>query len=140
MMTFNDFFHKYELKNKATSKIKYYQNLPSLSVNDVGIYLRDGIFKTDVRFVEFHPFRGSHWTLYVNKKVFDSSGCAPSNELSEFIIKLNGNCLYSENKIQVLTKKRLSYCAGYCLYIIYLTKVVGLDFKSAVLNLYYQMI
>ena len=35
-------------------------------------------------------------------------------------------------------KKNDSYCASYCLYIIYLTKIVGIDFKSAVLNLYYQ--
>ena len=35
-------------------------------------------------------------------------------------------------------KKNDSYCAGYCLYIIYLTKIVDIDFKSAVLSLYYQ--
>ena len=34
--------------------------------------------------------------------------------------------------------KNDSYCASYCLYISYLTKVLGIDFKSAVLNLYYQ--
>ena len=28
--------------------------------------------------------------------------------------------------------------ASYCLYIIHLTKALGIDFKSAVLNLYYQ--
>ena len=31
-----------------------------------------------------------------------------------------------------------SFCGSYCLYIIYLTKIVGIDFKSAVLSLYYQ--
>ena len=35
-------------------------------------------------------------------------------------------------------KKKDSYCASYCLYIIYLTKVLGIDFKTGVLNLYYQ--
>ena len=45
------------------------------------------------------------------------------------------NC---EKKIQCLTSKREYYCASYCLYIFYLTKVVGKDFISAVLNLYYQ--
>ena len=49
-------------------------------------------------------------------------------------------CLYSEYKIQGLTNKRDSHCASYFLCIIYLTKVKGLDFKSAVLNLYYQTI
>ena len=51
--------------------------------------------------------------------------------LSKFFIKRNGYCLYSEHQIQ----KNDSYCARYCLYIIYLTKVIGFDFKSAVLNL-----
>ena len=35
-------------------------------------------------------------------------------------------------------KKNVSFCASYCLYILYLTKVLELDFKSAVLNLYVQ--
>ena len=33
-------------------------------------------------------------------------------------------------------RKNDSFCASYCLNIIYLTKVLGIDFKSAVLNLY----
>ena len=45
-----------------------------------------------------------------------------------------GYCLYSEYQIQ----KDDSYCGSYFLYIIYLTKVIGSDFKSAVLILYYQ--
>ena len=55
-------------------------------------------------------------------------------KLSKFIIKGNGYCLYSEYQIQ----KNDSLCASFCLYIIYLTKIVGIDFESAVLNLYYQ--
>ena len=55
-------------------------------------------------------------------------------------MKQYGLCLFSEYKLQGLTIKRHSYCASYCLYILYLTKVLGTDFKSAVLNLYYQMI
>ena len=58
----------------------------------------------------------------------------PPRKLSLFIIKRNGYCLYSEYQIQ----KEVSFCGSYCLYIIYLTKVLGIDFKSAVLNLYYQ--
>ena len=45
--------------------------------------------------------------------------------------------VYNQN---IRFKKNDSYCASYCLYIIFLTKVLGIDFKSAVLNLYYQMI
>ena len=51
-----------------------------------------------------------------------------------FVIKRNGHCSYFEYQIQ----KNDSFWANYCFYIIYLTKVLGIDFKTAVLNLYYQ--
>ena len=72
--------------------------------------------------------------FYINENYFDSYGCAPPKKLSKFIIKRNGYCLFSEYQIQ----KNDSFCASYCLYIIYLTNLLGIDFKSAVLNLYYQ--
>ena len=55
MMTFNDFVKKFDLKNEATSNIKIQQVLSSLSLNDVGIYLRDGPFKTDIGIINLHP-------------------------------------------------------------------------------------
>ena len=134
MITFNDFIKKFNLKNKATSNIKIQNILSSLSLNDVGIYLRDGPFSSDIGIVNLHPSKGTHWVCYINENYFDSYGCAPPKKLSKFIIKRNGYCLYSEYQIQ----KNDSYCASYCLYIIYLTKVLGIDFRSAVLNLYYQ--
>ena len=133
-MTFNDFIKKYKLKNKATSNIKIQQVLSSLGLNDVGIYLRDGVFKSDIGVVNLHPSKGTHWVSYLNENYFDSYGCAPPKKLSKNIIKRNGYCLYSEYQIQ----KNDSFCSSYCLYIIYLTKILGFDFKSAVLNLYYQ--
>ena len=49
--------------------------------------------------------------------------------------KLNiKNVFFSEYQKQ----KNDSFCVSYCLYIIYLLKILGLDFKSTVLNLYYQ--
>ena len=57
-----------------------------------------------------------------------------------FFLERKGHCLYSEYKIQGLTNERDSFGARYFLYKFYLTKVIGIDFKSAVLNLYYQMI
>ena len=134
MIMFNDFIKKYKLKNKPTSNIKIHQVLSSLSLKDVGIYLRDGPFESDIGIVNLHQSRGTHWVCYINENYFDSYGCVPPKKLSKFIIKRNGYCLYSEYQIQ----KNDSYCARYCLYIIYLTKVLGIDFKSAVLNLYYQ--
>ena len=102
------------------------------------IYLRDAPFSSDVGVVNSHPTKGTHWVAYLNKNYFDSCGCSLPNKLSKFIITPNGYGLYSENKIQGLTSKRGSYGAAHCFYIIYLTKVKGIDFKSAVLNLYYQ--
>ena len=139
-MSFNNFVHIYNLKNEATSNIKIYQVLSSLNLNDIGIYLRDGPFLSDIGIVNLHPYKGTHWVFDINGNYFDSYGCTPPKNLSKFIIKRHGYCLYSEYKIQGLTNKQDSCCASYCLYSLYLTKVIGLDFKPAVLNLYYQTI
>ena len=63
MMSFNDFVQKYKLKNKATSNIKIYQVLSSLSMNDVGICLRDGPFKNDIGLLIYIPQK-EHIGLY----------------------------------------------------------------------------
>ena len=55
MTTFNDFVRKYKLRNKATSNTKIQQVLSSIELVDVGIYLRDGPFKTDIGIVNLHP-------------------------------------------------------------------------------------
>ena len=134
MMTFNDFVQKFKLKNKATSNIKIQQVLNSIGLDNVGIYLRDGPLSTGDGIVNLHPSKGTPWVCYINENFFDSYGCSPPKKLSKNIIKRNGFCLYSEYQIQKID----SFCASYCLYIIYLTKVLGIDFKSAVLNLYFQ--
>ena len=134
MITFNDFIRKHKLKNKATSNVEINRVLSSLDLNDVWIYLRDGPFKSVNGIVNLHPSKGTHWVCYINESYFDSYGCVPPRKFSKFIVKRNGYCLYSEYQIQ----KNDSFCASYCLFIIYLTKMVGIDFKSAVLNLYYQ--
>ena len=134
-MLFNEFVRVHDLKNKATSNIKIYEVLKNIGPHTkVGIYLRDGPFSTDIGIVNLHPSKGTHWVCYINENYFDSYGCVCPKKLSKFIIRQNRYCLYSKYQIQ----KNDSYCASYCLYIIYLTKVLGIDFKSAVLNLYYQ--
>ena len=75
MMSFNEFIKKHKLKNKATSNIKVQQVLSFLSLNDVGIYLRDGPFKTDTGVVNLHPIKGTHWVCYINENYFDSYDC-----------------------------------------------------------------
>ena len=133
MMVFNDFIKKHNLKNKATSSNKIHQVLSSLSWNDVGLYLRDGPLKTNIRIVNLHPSKGTHWVCYINESCFNSYGCVCPKKLSKFIIKRSGYCLFSEYQIQ----KNDSYCASFCSYKIYLIKVLGIDFKSAVSILYY---
>ena len=135
-MTFNDFVEKYNLKNKATSNKKMQQVLSSLSLNDVGIYLRDGPFKSGIGIFNLHLSKGSHWVCCINENYLHSYGVVCPKKLSKFFIQRNEHCLYSEYQIQ----KNDSFCASYCLYILYQTKVLGIDFNSAVLNLYYQMI
>ena len=105
-----------------------------MGFSDVGIYLKGGPFSIDIGIVNKHPSKKTYWVLYINKKFFDSNGCAPPQNLSEIIMKRIGYCLSSEYKIQGLTSKRDSFFASYCLYIIYLTKVIGMDFKAAVLS------
>ena len=137
MITFNDFVPKHNLKNKATSNIKMHEVLKKMGLDSkVGIYLRDGVFESDIGIVNLHPSKGTHWVGYIDENYFDSYGCAPPKKLSKFIIKRNGYCLYSEYQIQ----KNDSFCSSYCLYIIYLTKVLNIGFKRAVLNLYYQIL
>ena len=134
-MLFNDFVHRYNLKIKATSNLKLYERLKKIGLDSkVGIYLRDGSFSSDFGIVNLHPSEGTHWVCYLKEKFFDSYGVVCPKKFSKFILKRNGHCLYSEYQIQ----KNDSFCASYCLYITYLVKVLGIDFKSAVLNLYYQ--
>ena len=76
--------------------------------------------------------------LKIHDSYFDSYVITPPNTLSKFIIKRNGNYLFSENKMQSLTNKKDSFCEAYCLYLNYLTKVIGMGVKSAVLNINYQ--
>ena len=135
-MSFYEFIKKHNLKNKGASNIKIQQVLNSIGLNNVEIYLREGPFSSDIGIVNLHPSRVTHWVCYINENYFDSYGIICPKQLSKYIIKRNGYCLYSEYQIQ----KNDSFCASYCLYIIYLTKVLGIDFKSAVLNLYYQRI
>ena len=132
-MLFNDFVHKYNFEKKQHQTKT--QQVLSIGLDNVDIYSKDVPFSCDIGFVNLHLFQGTQWVLYFNENFFDSYGCAPPRKLSKFIIKRNGYCFSSEYKIQGLTNKQDSYCSKYCFHIIYLTKVLGIDFKSAVSNL-----
>ena len=100
-----------------------------MNITECGIYMRDDKITTPSGIFNLHPSVGTHWVLYTKKIYFGSYGCPPPlNTMS--LIKSG---IYSEYKIQ----KNVSYCAAYCLYNLFLTHLIG--FKTAVLNLYYQV-
>ena len=100
MRTFNDFVQKYNLKNKATSNMKIQKVLTSIGLDNVGIYLRNGPFQTNIGIVNLHSSKGTHWVCYTNENYFDSYGVVCPKKLSKFIIKRNGCCLHSEYQLQ----------------------------------------
>ena len=87
MMTFNEFIKECKLKNKATSNIKIQQVLSSLSLDGVGIYLRDDSFQSSSGIVNLHPSKGTHWVCYINENYFDSYGCVSPKKPFKFILK-----------------------------------------------------
>ena len=125
-LSFKEFVNKYGLKNEATSNVKK-EILIELNI-PCGIYMRDDKFNTTSGIVNLHPSVGTHWVMLTNQNYFDSNGCPPPLNKTKQI----NNGIYSEYQIQ----KDDSYCAAYCLYVLYLTNIIG--FKNAVLNLYYQ--
>ena len=65
MIPFKDLIHKNKLKNKATSNTKIRQAFSSLSLNDVGIHLREEPFSSDIGTVNLHPSKGTQWVVYI---------------------------------------------------------------------------
>ena len=80
-MKFNDFIHKYNLKNKATSNIKTQQVLGSLGLDNVRIYLRDGLYEFDIGIAKLDPVKGTHWVCFMNEIYFDSYACPALRKL-----------------------------------------------------------
>ena len=137
-LTFKEFIKEFNLKNKATSNIKIKKVLDKLGLKfpliECGIYMRDDNFTTSVGIVNLHPYKGTHWVLYINRFYFDSYGILPPLSIQKYIKSKYKTLIYSEYKIQ----NNDSLCAAYCLYILYLTQIQHLSFQNAVLKLYYQ--
>ena len=134
-LTFKEFIKEFNLKNKATSNIKIQNILNKLNVK-CHIYMRDDNFTTTVGIVNLHPYKGTHWVLYINKFYFDSYGIIPPLSIHTHIKSKYKTLIYSEYKIQ----NNDNLCAAYCLYILYLNQIVGVSFQNAVLNLYYSIL
>ena len=85
-MKFNDYDHKCNLRNKATSKIKLHQVL-FLGIDNDDIYLRSGPYSSDIGFINLHLSKETHWVAYINENLFDSCGISPPKRLSNFLKK-----------------------------------------------------
>ena len=107
MKKFNDFVHKYILKSKTTSNIKNSQVFCSIGFNNVGIYLRDGQFDSDIGIVNLHLTKRTHWVCYIHENFLDSYGCVCPKKISRFIITRNGHCLYCDNNTRSEKKEIL---------------------------------
>ena len=93
----------------------------------------DNLIQILVLLIYIH-YKGTHWVCYIDKFYFDSYGCAPPENIKNYIKSKHKSCIYSEYQIQ----KYDSLCASYCLYIIYSVEILLLDFKKAVLKLFYS--
>ena len=96
-MTFNNFFHKHNLKSIATSIIKIQQVFSSIGVNNVDIFLQDGPFTRDIGTFTLRSSKGAHWVVYTNENNFDRYGCSPSQKLSKIDIKNEMDIVYIQN-------------------------------------------
>ena len=47
-----------------------YQVLSSFSSNGVGIYLRDGLFESDIGIVNSHPSKETQWVVFISEFFF----------------------------------------------------------------------
>ena len=125
--SFKEFIEKYRLTNEAISNVKIKEILKLMNITECGIYMRDDKFTTTSGIINLYP-TGTHWDIIVTEFYFDSYGCPPPTN----ILNHNKKGIYSEYQIQ----KNDSYCSAYCLYVLYLTQILG--FKNALLNFYYQ--
>ena len=132
LITFNDFVHKHNLKNKAIKNVKIYDLLKKRGLDSkVRIYLRDEIFSTKFGIVNRHLSKGTHWVCYSKDFYFDSKGCPRPKKNPIFSKSRYGTCVFFEYQIQ----KKDSFFGSNVLYIINSTKVLEKGFISAVLNL-----
>ena len=108
-------------KNKARAILKLQQNLSSLSLGNVRIFLTVYSFFLKIESVKSTPRKRTHWVAYSNQNYFDSYGRHPPDKPPNFVLKRTGHCLDSEYKLPGLGHKNDSYSAAF-LKIIYLTK------------------
>ena len=121
----------YDLKSQATSNIKKKEVVNKVEIN-TNFHQRHNKLRTKDGISNFETTKGTDWVAYINQNYFDSCGCRPRKVLFESITKRNSKRLFCYYEI----RQEGSYCVAYCLYIIYPTKKIEIDFKSAVVQIY----
>ena len=130
ILTFKDFFKKYNLKNITMneSQLQKIYNYP--------IYPRDSKIYSDKGFVNIDngSMGGTHWTCFKvqdNKSFYvDSFGGQPD----KFLLKqLPKPIIYHNYKIQDINSR---LCGSYCLYFLYLTE--RMNYYKAILKLVFE--
>ena len=124
----------FNLKNKATSNIKFEQIANSLGL-DGTLCMRDGDFlnhagseghlrlrnvrlakdefSSNSAIVSLHAKRGTHWVCFVEKYYFESYGCAPPKHILKNIKVRHGKSISVEYQFQENNK----FCDRYSLYV-----------------------
>ena len=69
MMSFKDFNNKYILK-KSNINYKDYQVLFCIGLDNVGMYLGDRLFSSDIGILNIHSSKRRHWVAYKKEKFF----------------------------------------------------------------------
>ena len=112
MISFNDFIHKNNLKNKAISNIKISEVLKKVGLDsEVGNYLKDGNFSTNYGVFNLHPSKRTHWVCHIKDCDFDSCGFSTLKKILDYIKNKHGKCIYFEYQVQ----KNDKLCGSYVL-------------------------
>ena len=105
----SEFVEKLNLKNKASSSMKFKKALNKLGSN-TNSNLRDSEGTSKEETLYLHPTKSTHWVLYVNIYYFHSYGLPTTKSSSDFIIQGIGISFYSEYRIQIRDTCSFSYC------------------------------
>ena len=73
------------------------------------VYMKNNKLSKKESLANLHLFRGTHRVAYTKEGYYGSYGCPPPNLFFDFLVKRNGNRVYSEKKIQDFDK----YCTAY---------------------------
>ena len=61
-------------------------NIKTRSVGkDIAIFIRYGLFESDMEIINLHQTKGTHWVACKKKNFFDSYGSYPPQKSSKFL-------------------------------------------------------